>query len=121
MAERITLELPDPLARRAKAEALRTNRPLEAVLLDWLSRGVVAEPPVESLPDDQVLALSNAQIEPQLNDELSELLDRHREGQLDEVARRRLDELMHLYRTGLLRKAYALKVAVDRGLRPPLN
>lgn len=33
----------------------------------------------------------------------------------------RLDELMHLYRRGLVRKAQALKVAVERGLRPPLS
>jgi hypothetical protein len=121
MAEVITLELPDTLARRARAEANRTNRPLEAVLLEWLSRIETAEPPVESLPDEQVLALSDSQMEPQTNEELSDLLARNREGQLDETARRRLDELMQLYRSGWVRKAQALKVAVDRGLRPPLN
>lgn len=121
MAEVITLELPDTLARRARAEAQRTNRPLETVLLEWLSRVEAAEPPVESLPDDQVLALSNAQLDPQQNEELSDLLARNQEGQLDEAARRRLDELMQIYRRELVRKAQALKVAVDRNLRPPLN
>jgi len=121
MAEVITLELPDTLAQRAKAEASRTNRPLEAVLLEWLSRVEAAEPPVETLPDEQVLALSDAQMESQTNDELSDLLARNREGQLDEAAQQRLDELMHSYRVGLVRKAQALKVAVERGLRPPLN
>jgi hypothetical protein len=121
LAEVITLELPDTLARRAKAEAIRTNRPLEAVLLEWLSRVEAAEAPVETLPDDQVLALSNAQLESQQDEELSDLLARNREGQLDEAARRRLDELMHSYRAGLVRKAQAMKVAVERGLRPPLN
>ena len=121
MAEVITLELPDTLAQRARAEAQQTNRPLETVLLDWLSRVEAAELPVESLPDEQVLALSSAQMEPQQNEELSDLLVGNREGRLDEAARRRLDDLMQLYRAGLVRKAQALKVAVERGLRPPLN
>jgi hypothetical protein len=51
------------------------------------------------------------------NEELSHLLARNREGQLDEVERQRLDELMQVYRAGLLRKAQALKVAVEKGLR----
>jgi hypothetical protein len=33
----------------------------------------------------------------------------------------RLDVLMRSYRQGMVRKAQALKVAVDRGLQPPLN
>lgn len=120
MAEVITLELPDTLARRVRAEANRTNRPLEEVLLDWLNR-IEIEPPVESLSDDQILALSDAQMEPQQQEELSNLLARNREDQLDEGARRRLDELMQIYRAGLVRKAQAVRVAVERGLRLPLN
>ena len=121
MAEVITLELPETLAQKARAEAKRTNRRLEEVLLDWLNRIEQTELPVESLPDDQVLALSNAQIDQQQNDALSDLLARNREGQLDETARQQLESLMQLYRVQLVRKAQALKVAVDRGLRPPLN
>lgn len=121
MAEVITLKLPDTLARRARAEANRTNRRLEDVLLDWLNRIEETELSVESLSDDQVLALSNAQMDQQQNDELSDLLARNREGHLDEAARQHLDALMQLYRLQLIRKAQALKVAVDRGLRPPLN
>ena len=34
---------------------------------------------------------------------------------------KRLEELMRVYRTGLVRKAQALKVAVSRGLRPRLS
>ena len=39
----------------------------------------------------------------------------------DPGLRRRLDELMHVYEQGLLRKAQALRVAVQRGLREPLQ
>jgi hypothetical protein len=55
------------------------------------------------------------------NGPLSDLLDRNQEGDLDEAGRRRLDELMRTYRLGLVRKAQAIKVAVNRGLRPRLS
>ncbi len=56
MSEIVTLELPEALAVRAKEVAARTHRRLEDVLVEWLDRATT-EPPVESLPDDQVLAL----------------------------------------------------------------
>ena len=52
---------------------------------------------------------------------LSDLLALNREGQLSETNTKQLDALMQVYRQGLVRKARALKVAVDRGLRPALG
>ena len=52
---------------------------------------------------------------------LGALLARQREGRLDGVERQRLNELMDIYRRGMVQKAQALKVAVDRGLQPPLS
>ena len=49
------------------------------------------------------------------------LLARNREGSLTSDERRRLDELMQVYRRGLIRKAQTIHVAVQRGLRSPLN
>jgi len=103
MSEIVTLELPEKLARSARELAARTR------------------PPVESLPDDQVLALCDLQISGEQQEELSDLLARSREGQLNKAEHERLEELMLVYRRGLVRKAQALKVAVERGLRPPLN
>jgi hypothetical protein len=34
---------------------------------------------------------------------------------------KRLDDLMEVYRRALVRKARAMKVAVERSLKPPLN
>jgi hypothetical protein len=48
------------------------------------------------------------------------LLERNRECGLD-AAGRHQDELMGLYEQGLLRKSQALRVAVRRGLREPLE
>ncbi|MEH2468321.1 hypothetical protein [Nostoc sp.] len=61
------------------------------------------------------------QIETQQQEVFSELLARHREGQLNDAEVRQLDELMLVYRRGLVSKARALKAAVERGLKPALN
>ena len=88
--------------------------------LNGLDR-VSTELPVESLPDDWVLALCDMQMEPEQQEALSDFLDRNREGQLNHEEANQLNELMQVYRDGLVRKARALKVAVERGLRPALN
>ena len=120
MGERVTLELPEGLAHSARTVAQRTHRSVEAVLLEWLDR-VVTELPVEALPDDQVLALRDLQLSAEQQTALSELLARQREGVLTSTERAHLDELLVAYRYGLVRKAQALKVAVERGLQPPLG
>jgi hypothetical protein len=38
MTERVTLELSDMTARRARETAQQTNRPVEVVLAEWLER-----------------------------------------------------------------------------------
>jgi len=76
---------------------------------------------VEELSDTEVLALAELRLTPTQEATLSELLTRNREGTLDAEGRRELDELMRLYEHGLLRKAQALRVAVQRGLREPLQ
>jgi hypothetical protein len=120
MAEIVTLELPETLAQRAKEIAVLTNRRLEEVLVEWIDRAS-QELPVESLPDDWVLALCDMQLELEQQEALSELLEGNRERQLNNEEANQLDELMQVYRSGLVRKARALKVAVERGLKPALN
>ena len=120
MAETITLELPEDLAIQAKDVATRTQRRLEDVLLEWLDRAA-AETPLETLADSQILALCDLQMEANQQEEMSHLLALNREAQLKEKEQERLDELIQLYRRGLVRKAQALQIAVKRGLRPPLH
>jgi hypothetical protein len=120
MSEVVRLEIPERAAQWAKEVAVRTNRRLEDVLVEWIDR-VAAEAPVDSLSDEQLLALCDLRMDPVQQDELSDLLFHNRERRLSEADRARLDELMKIYRRGLVRKAQALKVAVERGLRPPLS
>ncbi len=119
MTDTVTLELPHELAESARTIAERTNRRVEDVLLEWLDRAV-ADVPISLLPDDKVLALCDLRMSVEQQEELSDLLGRQREGTLDSAGRARLGALMSLYRGGMVRKAEALKVAVERGLRPPL-
>lgn len=120
MTESVTLHLPDDLARQVRAVAEQTQRPVEDVLLDWLGR-FAAETPVDLLPDEQVLALTNGQMDEGEQDELSALLAQQREGDLDIAGRERLAALLGTYRAGMTRKAQAMAVAVARGLRPALD
>ncbi|MBC7880459.1 MAG: hypothetical protein H7Y37_03935 [Anaerolineae bacterium] len=76
---------------------------------------------IESLSDQQVLDLADIQMSPDQQLALSKLLDDGREGLLNETTTLQLDQLMQIYRRGLVRKAQALKVAVSRGLRHPLD
>ena len=43
MAEAITLELSDEVARHAREAAWRTGRRMEDVLADWISRGAMSD------------------------------------------------------------------------------
>ena len=106
MNETVTLELPSELVRKARALAAATNRRLEDAVVDWIGRAV-AEPPVESLPDAELLALCDATLKESDQDELSTFLDCLREGSLSEPERGRLEQLMTSYRRGMVLKARA--------------
>jgi hypothetical protein len=120
MGEKVTLELSEELDRRIREAAARARRPVEEILVELLDRAGT-EPAPELLSDEEVLALCDAQLEATLQEELSDLLEQNREGALAGAGQVRLDELMRIYRAGLVRKAHALKVAVDRGLKPRLG
>jgi len=120
MTETVTLELPEAIARQARDIAAVTRRRFEEVLTDWIEHSVT-ELPAELLSDEQVTAWCDMQMPPEQQESLDNLLARNREGELDETGARELDELMRIYRRGLVRKARAWKVAVERGLKAPLD
>jgi hypothetical protein len=120
MSQTVTLELSDEVIARAREAAQYANRRLEDVLSEWLERGS-PDTPAELLTDAQVLAVADLQLDKSFADELSDLHDRQKEGELDDAGRIRLTELMGIYQGALLRKSEALKVAVQRGLRPRLD
>ena len=120
MSLTVTLNLPDTLIKDANHVAQQTEQRLEEVLLQWLKSGA-NDRPIELLSDEQLLILTQLQLPIEIQNELSDLLALNREGQLGSQQRIRLNELMQLYRQGLVRKAQALKEAVARGIHPTLN
>lgn len=117
MSQLIQLELDEAVIGRAREVAVRTGQPLETVLQEWI--GNAAENiPVELLPDEQVIALAEMTLSEPDQAALSNLLEDQREGSLDAAGQRQLDALMGQYRRGWVRKAQAIKVAVQRGLLP---
>jgi hypothetical protein len=120
MSETVTVELPQDLAQQARALAVASNRRLEDALVEWIGRAV-ADPPVESLRDEELLALCDAALDTARQEELTYLLAGLREAALSESEQTRLDHLMADYRRGLVLKARALREAVARGLRPRLD
>jgi predicted transcriptional regulator len=120
MAEKVTIELPEELVQQVRTVASRTHRSFDEVLADCIRLAGI-EPAVELLNDEELLAVADSEWDASLQDSLSDLLERNQEGTLDAGERRRLDDLMRTYRAGLVRKAQAIKVAVNRGLRPRLG
>jgi predicted transcriptional regulator len=128
MSTEITITLPDEVYQRAQRFARLANRDVASVLADTIQLSmspIRAETldlePISELPDEQVLALTELQMEPDQDARLSELLDRQQAGLLLEDERLELQALMQIYQEGLLRKATALSEAVKRGLMEPLS
>ncbi len=128
MSTQITITLPDEVYQRAERFARLANRDLASVLADTIQLSIPSIgaasldiEPIANLSDQQVLALTELQMEPEQDDRLSELLDRQQADLLAENDRLELQTLMQIYQEGLLRKATALSEAVKRGLIEPLN
>lgn len=120
MTQQVVLNLPDGLVQQGHEVATFTQRALEEVLLEWLDRGR-SETRIGRLPDDQVLAICDSQMTEIDQERMGELLERQREGLLLDGEIELLDDLLSVYQQGMIRKAEALKVAIDRGLRARLT
>ncbi|MBD1808872.1 hypothetical protein H6F98_25955 [Microcoleus sp. FACHB-SPT15] len=128
MSTQITITLPDEVYQRAERFARLANRDLASVLADTIQLSIpaispeaAALEPISTLSDEQVIALTQLQMEPEQDARLSDLLDRQQSGILTETERKELQTLMQIYQEGLLRKATALSEAVKRGLMEPLS
>ncbi len=128
MSTQVTITLPDEVYQRAERFARLANRDVASVLADTIQLSIPPSrtnildlEPISNLSDEQVLTLTELQMEPDQDTRLSELLDLQQAGLLGEAERTELQTLMQIYQEGLLRKATALSEAVNRGLIEPLN
>jgi hypothetical protein len=124
----VTVNLSDEVYQRVKRFALIANRDLSSVIADTVANsfpltGVDSDliSPVADLTDEQVMALTQLEMEPLQDAKLSTLLDKKQAGNLESGEPEELEFLMQVYREGLLRKATALAEAVKRGLIEPLD
>ena len=128
MSTQITITLPDDLYQRAERFARLANKDLASVLYDTIQLSIPSVSPeagtlqtISDLPDAEVLALTELQMEPGQDRRLSALLDRQQAGILTETEHPELQMLIGIYQEGLLRKATALNEAVNRSLISPLS
>lgn len=138
MNTQITLNLPDEIYKKAEHFAQLTNRNIADVLTQVIALSLspiasqstsaeslenvsVASLSVTSLSDEEVIALTESQMEPEQDQRLSELLYNQQAGILTNAEHSELVSLMQVYQEKLLLKAQALREAVGRGLREPLD
>ena len=128
MATEITLSIPDDTYRRAERLAGLIGKNVSDILTDTLS---ISLPQMSStldenrivseLPDPEVIALSESQIDPVSSMRFSELLEKQQSTQINPDEAAELLAFMQVYQDGLLRKAQALNESVKRGLRGSLE
>ncbi|MDF2387930.1 hypothetical protein JMG10_41205 [Nostoc ellipsosporum NOK] len=128
MSSQITITLTDEVYQNAERFARLANRDLATVLVETIQFSIpsvspeaAAFEPVSALSDEQVMALTELQMEPEQDAYLSELLDKQQAGILTETERSQLQMLMQIYQENLLRKATAFSEAVKRKLMEPLD
>ena len=128
MTTRVMVTLQDDVYRRVERLAQLTSREVADLLADTITLAlqplaVSAEsvPAVTALSDENVLGLTELQMAPEQDRRLSVLLQKQQERALSVAEQTELLLLMQVYQEGVLRKAQALREAVRRGLRPPLE
>jgi hypothetical protein len=128
MSTQITITLTDDVYQKADRFARLANRDIASILADTIQNSIpnISEAattlePISLLSDADVLTLTELQMEPAQDLQLSELLDRQQAGILTDIDRSELQVLMQIYQEGLFRKATALSEAVKRKLIKPLN
>ena len=128
MATQVVVTLQDEVYRRVERLAQLTSRDVADLLADTITLSLPAlnasmesGQAVTALSDEEVLALTELQMPPAQDRRFSTLLQRQQAQKLSASERTELLALMQSYQEGLLRKAQALREAVRRGLRAPLE
>jgi hypothetical protein len=125
MSTQVTVTLPDEVYRDAERLAQQTGRDVANILstaleisLSSLRQPVDITRPVDTLTDEDVLALAEGQMDALQNARMSALLEKQQSDELDEVERHELSLLLYIYQGGSMRKAQGFAEAVRRGLKP---
>ncbi len=101
------LFIPNPIAQTSPSQNIQSEPPKQEPNLNLAN--------VSTLSDQQVIALTELQMEPSQDQRLSQLLQTQQERILTTSEQSELEMLMEIYQAGLLRKAQALNESVKRG------
>lgn len=128
MATRVVVTLQDDIYQRVQRLAQLTHRDVDELLAETIALSL---PPWNSasesvtemaaLSDEEVLELSHLELPANQDRRLSKLLQTQQDHALSAEEYTELLVLMQCYQEGLLRKAQALRAAVRRELRKPLE
>jgi hypothetical protein len=88
---------------------------------EYLWDKVIAQIPINELPDYEILKLSKLRLSPKVEADLGNLLQKNGEGELNDEEQHRLEDLVEIYEERNLLKSEGLRLAVERGLREPLH
>ncbi len=122
MSTQLTLDLPENLVARAQTIALRAGQSVndllaESIELSLKPWGTVVEGDIHQCGDEEVLKACDLELSTEDDRRLTELLQRQQAETLLVHEQAELTSLMQVYQEGLVRKAEALREAVQRGLR----
>lgn len=129
--QRVTIELPEPVFRQLVRIAQATCQPIEALVtqsvLSNLPPSVENAPSelqpellnLQSLDDEQLLGVAQAQVDPTQHERHTELLEKNSEGELTQAEQQELVTLRQAADRLMLRKAYAWSLLKWRGRRVP--
>lgn len=120
--------MPDDVYENVKRLAALTGHEAEEIFASAvasfvgdLSPQIDPSIPIDTLSDEDVIALAELQMNPKQDTRLSDLLYKQQADDLTDTERTELQMLMRIYEQGTLRKSEALAEAVRRGLREPLE
>ena len=126
MSTQLTLDLPENLVARARTIALRAGQSVndllaESIELSLKPWGTVVEGDIHQCGDEEVLKACDLELSTEDDCRLTELLQQQQAETLSVGEQSELASLMQVYQEGLVRKAEALREAVRRGLRGPVQ
>ncbi len=123
MATQITVNIPDSVYKRAQSLADMIGQDIETILAMMLELSLPRYSPdvdltvsVESLADNELLAVTELELIPEQSQRHSFLLDKQQNASLSIPEKNELNALNRMYELGIVYQSQALAEAYKRGL-----
>lgn len=122
-----TISIPDTLYEKAQRLAKHSSQTVDAVICTRLESALdqpMLEIPTDErtelqamsyLSDDALWTMAREQMQPELQDSMSQLMDKNSEGTITKGELRDLSELVERGQRLMLRKSQAMKLLLERG------